>query len=516
MPQLTRGQKIDLTDLTSEQTLRIALATASNLHFDFCCFGLNEKSQLEDERYFIFYNQKSAPQNAVCIAGERAGEATTFAVDLTKLPTSVRRLVFTLVVDGEGNLSDLANGQWSILASGVEIARFSFAGRDFGVEKSLIVGEIYFYGGHWRVSAVGQGFREGLSALLKHFGGQEETAPAQNTARDRVSPRSNPTPSAAPNGPVCARCGKVGALNPTTRRCPECEAQVKTAFEHLRADFKNASRTGVMNTDEWQKLWQRFESARTGSNRAQAMEFLRPDALQFLEQLVAMATSDEIITPVKESYVRQMCAFLEIPTHQRTPFFARLEQAKIRWGRLPTVSASDFHLDSDELCHLNVRATYHKVGAHSTTLVEGRLLATSKKLIFIEPPRGRTIQYNSIMAVHTSGDSILLQLSTQSGGGRYSVQDAEHCEAVITAKTQLVKRQMLPPQSGKPSRHIPQDVATAVWQRDGGKCVQCGASGIGANLELDHKIPFSKGGANTVGNIQLLCRKCNGEKGNKI
>lgn len=60
---------------------------------------------------------------------------------------------------------------------------------------------------------------------------------------------------------------------------------------------------------------------------------------------------------------------------------------------------------------------------------------------------------------------------------------------------------------------IPQDVMDKVWNRDGGKCVKCGSQ---ENLEFDHIIPFSKGGANTYRNLQILCKKCNVEKSNKI
>ena len=65
-----------------------------------------------------------------------------------------------------------------------------------------------------------------------------------------------------------------------------------------------------------------------------------------------------------------------------------------------------------------------------------------------------------------------------------------------------------------PSQHaretIPDDVKLLVWQRDGGKCVQCGSQ---ANLEYDHVIPVAKGGSNTARNIQLLCESCNRTKG---
>lgn len=63
------------------------------------------------------------------------------------------------------------------------------------------------------------------------------------------------------------------------------------------------------------------------------------------------------------------------------------------------------------------------------------------------------------------------------------------------------------------SRHIPQHVKREVWRRDMGRCVDCGSR---INLEYDHIIPFSKGGSNTVRNIELLCEKCNRSKSNNI
>jgi 5-methylcytosine-specific restriction endonuclease McrA len=60
------------------------------------------------------------------------------------------------------------------------------------------------------------------------------------------------------------------------------------------------------------------------------------------------------------------------------------------------------------------------------------------------------------------------------------------------------------------SRSIPQDVKIAVALRDQGKCVQCGAA---EDLHYDHKIPWSRGGTNTINNIQLLCGRCNRRKG---
>lgn len=60
---------------------------------------------------------------------------------------------------------------------------------------------------------------------------------------------------------------------------------------------------------------------------------------------------------------------------------------------------------------------------------------------------------------------------------------------------------------------IPSAVKREVWRRDEGHCVECGSK---ENLEYDHIIPVSKGGANTVRNLQLLCEHCNRSKGANI
>ena len=60
---------------------------------------------------------------------------------------------------------------------------------------------------------------------------------------------------------------------------------------------------------------------------------------------------------------------------------------------------------------------------------------------------------------------------------------------------------------------IPERVRQEVWRRDSARCVDCGSR---ERLEYDHIIPLSKGGSNTVRNIELRCATCNRRKAAQI
>ncbi|MGW5408975.1 HNH endonuclease [Streptomyces spiralis] len=62
-------------------------------------------------------------------------------------------------------------------------------------------------------------------------------------------------------------------------------------------------------------------------------------------------------------------------------------------------------------------------------------------------------------------------------------------------------------------RPIPAEVRAFVFDRDGHRCQQCGAT---QDLELDHVHPWSLGGPDTPDNLQVLCRTCNGRKRDSV
>jgi hypothetical protein len=87
---------------------------------------------------------------------------------------------------------------------------------------------------------------------------------------------------------------------------------------------------------------------------------------------------------------------------------------------------------------------------------------------------------------------------------RQRQRQLDHAHAVMAADSLPQKRKREP---------IPREVKQAVFVRDGGRCVECGSD---FDLQYDHVIPFSMGGASSVENLQLLCGRCNQRKGGRL
>jgi hypothetical protein len=84
-----------------------------------------------------------------------------------------------------------------------------------------------------------------------------------------------------------------------------------------------------------------------------------------------------------------------------------------------------------------------------------------------------------------------------------------HLERIKLAS---VQRPRVPRPPTSMSRHFPASVRRAVWARDGARCAFAGGQGRCAErgfLELHHVVPYARGGAATVENIQLRCRAHN-------
>ncbi len=69
----------------------------------------------------------------------------------------------------------------------------------------------------------------------------------------------------------------------------------------------------------------------------------------------------------------------------------------------------------------------------------------------------------------------------------------------------------------KTSRDVNLRMRFNVMKRDGFKCCFCGrspATTVNLELQVDHIVPWSKGGESVISNLQTLCKDCNLGKSN--
>lgn len=84
----------------------------------------------------------------------------------------------------------------------------------------------------------------------------------------------------------------------------------------------------------------------------------------------------------------------------------------------------------------------------------------------------------------------------------------------LEQKLQSARSLMRAEENGRPTRApVPTELRRAVYERDGGRCVECGGS---FDLQYDHILPVAHGGASTLQNLQLLCADCNRRKSDSI
>lgn len=166
------------------QALIVTLQTIGTATYDFCCFGVDADEKLSDDRYMIFYNQLSSPNNE--IIGEETSSGMKFTINLNALPATIQKLVFTCSIDGAGTMGEISKHKIFI---GDMMAEFK--GSDFQEEKAITSLEIYRKG-VWRFNVVARGFNGGLDALLAFYGGEQSDYETQSRQENFSEPPAAP------------------------------------------------------------------------------------------------------------------------------------------------------------------------------------------------------------------------------------------------------------------------------------------------------------------------------------
>ncbi|MGY1703536.1 HNH endonuclease [Geodermatophilus sp. SYSU D00697] len=169
-------------------------------------------------------------------------------------------------------------------------------------------------------------------------------------------------------------------------------------------------------------------------------------------------------------------------------------------------------LPADEWVHFLEPARY----VTGNAVHVGDLMVTNRGLYFTGEV-GHEVTWARVQGVDSARDLLEVRSTTARGTLRFqfrSMTTLAYAWGSAYGALRVAQRLAVAAQSGeRDSRHVTALMEREVYRRDGGKCVSCHATEY---LEFDHKIPWSKGGATSVNNLQLLCRRCNAQKGNRI
>jgi len=287
-----------------------------------------------------------------------------------------------------------------------------------------------------------------------------------------------------------------------------------TGGDAYRALFRQVIRKGHITEADLNELGKLRESS--GLTAAAAQSLVREDALAFYRERFFAAKQDGHISVQEENELAWLQSFLGLSDNDTFWFREQIERIKclerVRGGDLPTHSTHKL-LEGGEICHWDAPCRYCWSTATYEKSAEGEVVITSQRVIFTSGVKRFEFKPARIVDIRCYSDGVSINTSGRHGAGLYFVADAELFAAILEAIARNHKYLAAERFSTTRSRQIPEQVKQEVWARDGGRCVRCGAQEY---LEYDHVIPFSRGGANTVANVQILCRRCNLLKSDRI
>lgn len=147
---------------------------------DASVFICGEDGKVRSDTDFVFYNNKTGAGGAVQhtgdnTTGEGDGDDEQVKVDLSKVPTEVKKLVFAVTIhEAESrnqNFGQVSNAFMRVVNSvgGSVLAKYDLS-EDYSTETAMIFGEIYRHNDEWKMKAIGSGFAGGLGPLAASHG----------------------------------------------------------------------------------------------------------------------------------------------------------------------------------------------------------------------------------------------------------------------------------------------------------------------------------------------------------
>lgn len=288
----------------------------------------------------------------------------------------------------------------------------------------------------------------------------------------------------------------------------------------LRVMFLGVTESGDLLNDEWEKLVQTSE--RFGFSKSELQRMVKHPAKQFVEHVLADAKADGVLSEEERAKIEWLLSTLQFDdgfslyVHREMDEFELL--CNIAQGRLPSLFVpKTLEVRSGEIVHAIVGAdliiTKILKAGPTQEAHRGSIALLDSRAIFRSATKAQQINYRKIITLNGDTQNIQFQLENKPIWSLRLNEQNTWFLPMFRMAVALANQTVTRSGDGARTRHIPRDVRQRVWQLYGGQCADCGARDY---LEFDHIVPVAKGGSNSDKNVQLLCRKCNQKKSDKI
>lgn len=175
---LQQGQTTQMSDLLVGEACRLQLTWTAAPGVDADVMAvLTRGGQASGDDDLVFFNQPAHPSGAATLLGKSFTgpvASDTLQLDLAALPDDVDKLVLVASLDAEGStFADIEVCRLAVLepSSGASVAAFDLPkDGNAAAVTAMVVAEVYRHRGTFKLRAVGQGYAEGLRALVTDYG----------------------------------------------------------------------------------------------------------------------------------------------------------------------------------------------------------------------------------------------------------------------------------------------------------------------------------------------------------
>jgi stress response protein SCP2/predicted Ser/Thr protein kinase len=182
---LKRGANVPLKSIDASLTqLLVRLGwdaghqVGAELDIDAMGFMLTTQGTVRNDQDLVFYNNLKSPCGAVVHGGAVSailvGEET-IQIELAAVSAEIEKVIFTMsIYDAEARAQHFGMLKSAYIclvnqATGYELVRYQLSKVD-NTETAMIFGQLYRYKDDWKFRAVGQGFKDGIEPLARHYG----------------------------------------------------------------------------------------------------------------------------------------------------------------------------------------------------------------------------------------------------------------------------------------------------------------------------------------------------------